>query len=163
MEYFSLFFDPNYKVVFCLRDPRDVVSSMFQVLKKESGQVDAPSLFDKAVSFIFPFYQVIDHIDNTAGHIDKDKIIFIKYEDIVNGDQDSIKNLEDFLGFTINSQQANENVNGKLDKTSPFYTENYEKAITSQSVGAHRTSLTDEQITNIEHVFSYYMARLNYK
>ena len=163
LEYFSLFFGPTYKVVFCLRDPRDVVSSMFQVLKKESGQLDDAALFDQAIRFIFPFYQVIHHIDNTTGYIDRDKIIFVKYEDLVNGDQESIKNLEDFLGFTLNSQNAREYLNRKLDKTSSFYSENYEKDITTQSVGRYRNSLTDEQIVRIEHVFSYSMARLNYR
>src|SRR5215471_11958199 len=35
LEYFPLFFGDSYKVVFCIRDPRDVVASMFSVLKKE--------------------------------------------------------------------------------------------------------------------------------
>src|SRR6266496_840785 len=161
LEYFSLFFDQSYKIVFCVRDPRDVVSSMFHVLKKQNRETDDGALFDQAINSIFPFYHAIYHIDNIADYIDRDKVIFIKYEDVAAGNREEIQDLEDFLGFTINSQRM-ENINGKLDETSPFYSENYGKAVTTKSIGKYKNLLTSEQIAKIEYAFSYYIKRLNY-
>jgi hypothetical protein len=159
LEYFQLFFDPSYKIVFCVRDPRDVVLSMFNVLKNQNSEMDNNALFDKAINFLFPFYQKIYDIDNALVQVDKDKIIFIKYENIVTGNTEAIRNLESFLGFTINSQGGNENVKGKIDEASAFYSENYGKAITSNSIGKYKNSLNAEQIAKIELVFSYYMKK----
>ena len=39
LEYFHLFFDHSFKIVFCVRDPRDVVSSMFNVLKNQNREM----------------------------------------------------------------------------------------------------------------------------
>jgi capsular polysaccharide biosynthesis protein len=162
LEYFPLFFDDSYKVVFCVRDPRDVVSSMFEVLKKQNGGIDDNTLFDKATNLIFPYYQIIHNIDNTADYIDKHNIIFVKYEHIVTGNNETILSLRNFLRFAINLQAVNENIKGKLDEASPFYSENYGKALTTNPIGGHKNSLTSEQIARIEYTFSYYLERLGY-
>ncbi len=163
LEYIQLFFDPFYKIVFCVRDPRDVVSSMFKVLKKQESEMDDNTLFDKAINIIFPFYQKKYNIDNAIDHIDIDKIIFVKYEFIVMGNNETIQNLESFLGFEINLIGSYENIKGKLDETSSFYSENYGRAITLDPIGKYKNSLNSEQISKIETVFSYYIPNLNYK
>lgn len=200
LEYFELFFDHSFKIVFCVRDPRDVVSSMYNVLKKQndiSGErhvapvnvdrttnliyalrhmwrsitttpddlqnSETDALLDKAINIIFPFYQKIHNIDTVANFIDKDKIFFVKYEHIAAGNNEAIQNLETFLGFSINLHGGNENVKGKLDETSPFYSENYGKTITTNPIGKYKNSFTPEQIKKIERVFSYYMKKFNYE
>lgn len=162
LNYFHLFFTHAYKIVFCIRDPRDVVASMFKVLKKQDSKMDDNSKFDQAISFIFPFFQKINDIKSAIDKIDLEKILFIKYEDIVIGNAETIQNLENFLGFTINSEGVNENVKGKLDEASAFYSENYGKAITTNPIGGYKKILNSEQIRQIEHVFSYYMNSLKY-
>lgn len=162
LKYFQLFFDHSYKIVFCVRDPRDVVSSMFKVLKKQISEKDDDTLFDNALNHIFPYFQKIHDIENTVDHIDKDKVIFVKYEKIVIGNNETIQNLESFLGFEINSQGVNENIKGKLDEASEFYSENYGKAVTTNPIGKYRNSLNSEQIAKIESLFSYYIENLDY-
>jgi hypothetical protein len=162
LEYFHLFFYPSYKIVFCLRDPRDTVSSMFTVMKKQSNEMDDSTIFNKTINYIFPFYQKIYNLDKAIDKIDNDKIIFVKYECIVTGDNDTIRKLEKFLGFTINSQGVNESIKGKLDETSAFYSENYGKAITKKSMGGYKSILSSKQILETERVFSYYLDRLKY-
>jgi hypothetical protein len=66
------------------------------------------------------------------------------------------------LRFAINLQAVNENIKGKLDEASPFYSENYGKAITTNPIGGYKNSLTSEQIARIEYTFSYYLERLGY-
>ncbi len=162
LQYFQLFFEDSYKVVFCVRDPRDVVTSMFKVLKDQNNGMDDNTLFDQAINTIFPFYQKIYDIDNTANYIKRNKVIFVKYEAMVTGNNETIQNLERFLRFPINSQGINENTKGKLDETSAFYSENYGKAITTSPVGKYRNSLDSKQIVKIENTFSYYIEKLNY-
>lgn len=163
LEYFPLFFDDSYKVVFCVRDPRDTVSSMFQVLKKQNPKKNSRVLFDEAVDFIFKFYKSIQQINNKTVNIAKDKIIFIKYEEIVLGDHEAVRALEGFLGFAINSQGMNITINDKIDRTSPFYSENYGNAITVNPIGKYKNILTSEQVAKIENIYSFYMEKFNYR
>jgi small-conductance mechanosensitive channel len=135
---------------------------MFNVLKKEKSEEDVDSLFEEAMNFILPFYRMIYFLDTSIVNIDKDKLLFVKYEDLVSGDVKSVQELEKFLGATVNLKDSNESVTGRLDPTSPFYSENYGQPATTQSIGKYRDSLTFEQIVDVEHVFSYYMDRLNY-
>jgi hypothetical protein len=162
LEYFPLFFEDSYKVVFCLRDPRDVVASLWNVLKKQERDQDADDLFEQAVQTSFMFYQVIHQIDNTPGSFDRNKLTFIKYEDIVAGNGQAIQELQQFLGFSIQPQGAHEHVKGKLNESSPFYSENYAKPVSAAQVGRYQNTLRPEQIARVEYVFSFYMKPLGY-
>jgi hypothetical protein len=163
LDYFPLFFNDSYKVVFCVRDPRDAVTSMFNVLRKKNNEDDTDAVFEEAMNFLFPFYRTIYQLDEALVNIDRDKLIFIKYEDLVSGDNETVQGLENFLGMTINLQGVDGVMKDRLDETSPFYSENYGKPITTHPVGRYKDSLTSDQIIRIEHVFSYYMDRLKYK
>ncbi len=162
LEYFPLIFDHSYKIVFCVRDPRDVVSSMFSVFKKQHTELGEGPLFGQAINFIFPFYREIHKLDNAAYDIDKKKIIFVKYENIVKSDDETIRNLEEFLGSRVNRQVENKNLIGKLDESDAFYSENYGKAITTSPMGRYKKTLTYQQVSEIESVFSYYLNRFEY-
>ncbi|HUE98856.1 MAG TPA: sulfotransferase, partial [Anaerolineales bacterium] len=163
LGYFPLFFGDSYKVVFCVRDPRDTIASMFNVLKKKNSEEDADALFGEAIDFIWPFYRIIYQLDEKAADIDRDKLIFVKYEDLVTGNPETVQALERFLGTAIDLHSPNENIQDRLDETSPFFSENYGKPVTTRPVGKYRDSLTFDQTVRIEHVFSYYMDRLGYE
>ena len=160
LEYFQLFFAPYYKIVFVVRDPRDVVSSMYVVLKKLYAEMDDNTLFDKAIDDIFLHYNKIHNMDNEVDSIDKTKIAFVKYEHIVADNEEAIQGLENFLGFELNFQGGD--IGDKLSETSAFYSENYGKSITTKSIGKYRNSLSSKQVEKVEQVFSYYMEKFNY-
>ena len=163
LEYLPLFFGDNYKVLFCIRDPRDVVASMLRVLQKKNEAAEPDALFDEAIHFIFPFYKAIYRLDNTIDDVGRDKILFVRYEHLVTGREETLRDLETFLGITVNLHSVNESMIARLDQTSPFYSENYGKPITTRLIGSYQDSLTAEQIARIEHVFSYYMLKLKYR
>ena len=120
LEYLPLFFDDTYKVLFCIRDPRDVVASMFRVLQKKNEAAEPDALFEEAIQFIFPFYKAIYRLDHTTDDMGRDMIHFVRYEDLVTGREDTLRHLEAFLGMTVNLHTVNESMIARLDQTSPF-------------------------------------------
>jgi hypothetical protein len=163
LDYFPLFFGDSYKVVFCVRDPRDTVASMFNVLKKKNSGADADALFEEAIDFIFPFFRTVYQLEEAAVDIDRDKLIFIKYEDLATGNPETVQALENFLEMSIDPNGIREGIKDRLDENSPFYSENYGKPITTSPIGRYKDSLAFEQIVRVEHLFSYYMDRLGYE
>jgi hypothetical protein len=162
IQYFDWFFAGTYKILFCIRDPRDTVASMYKVFLKQYENSNEDVLFSRALNFIFPFYQKIYNLDHETETINKNKIFLVRYESIVMQDSIQITSLEIFINHKIDFSTNNASVESKLDKASPFYSENFGKSVTKEPIGAHRNILSTAQIEEIENKFSYYLQRFNY-
>jgi hypothetical protein len=162
IQYFDLFFPGTYKVIYCIRDPRDTVASMYSVLSKQNPDTPSSELFNQAIQLIFPYYQIIYQIENSDPDYNRERICLLKYENLVMLDNLEIKKLESFLKIKINNFKENIYVKGKLDEKSPFYSENYGKSITTTPVGNYKKGLSREQIAEVERIFIYSLDHFGY-
>ena len=162
IQYFDLFFGDTYKIIFCVRDPRDTVASMFKVNQKQHQNSDNRALFTQSINFVFPFYKKIFDIDQELEVVNLKKLVFIRYEDIVSNEKTQISRLETFIKHKLDFSTENEIVSSRLDRTSPFYSENYGRSVTTKPIGKFRTILNRAQIKEIETQFTYYLDKFNY-
>ena len=155
LQYFDLFFMDTYKVIFCVRDPRDTIASMYEVLRKQQDERNTHALLKQAEDFIFPFYYKIFAIDHSIESVNLDRILFIRYEDVVSKEKMQISNLENFIGRRLKFSTRNEAVSNRLDPTSPYYSENYGGLITTKFVGSYKSvlkSLRSKKLKNFIHI-----------
>lgn len=189
LEYFQYFFEPNYKVILCIRDPRDVVASLFEVYKRRTSNHEIMSeysnktslqklfhdrlinskqhygkLFDQAISELSRyFYKTTMVFLNDGGHdYDLHKIFFLKYEDFVVGEKNVIRDLEDFIGAKLDLTTTSPTSTSRLDHTSEFFTEYYGKGISSSPIGRHKSTLSARQINQVENQFSNFLRTFGY-
>ena len=162
IQYFDLFFNDSYKVIFCVRDPRDTIGSMYKVLRKQQENASPRSLLKQAKDFIYPFFKKIYAINQNIDSVDLDRILFIRYEDVVVKDKNQISKLETFIGRKLDFSTKNEVVLDRLDSTSPFYSENYGGVITTKTMGSYKSILKKAQIKKIEKSCSYIFEEYNY-
>jgi hypothetical protein len=161
--YFDHFFGNHHKTIFCMRDPRDTIASMLTVLRKNNHDTDTQALFTEAINNIFPYYQVVYDIDHKVYDLNYDRILIIKYENVVNYDRHAINSLERFVGFSSINFGSNSFVKDKLDVNSPFYSSDYGEPVTTNNVGKYKTILTTEQISEVERIFGYYFESYDYR
>ncbi len=136
---------PPHKLVVLVRDPRDVIASMKNVMAKKQQEWDIVIATEYLLNY---YYQ----IDNHRQRGEKD-CIFVRYEDVVVGQsvalQDFLK-LELPLVTTACSSDEIAIVRERLDSSDPFFSELYLQPTTAAKVGNYAKTLTGKEIRHIE-------------
>jgi len=138
-----------FKVVACIRDPRDVAASWLNVLKRKKCSYD----FRKEISKLFGYYYGIMQAEDKMS----DAILKVfRYEDLLKplGAQE----LEVFTGCSVNVNNPYANKSFEFDKNDPFCSSNYGNKITFGSLRRFERDLTHSEICQIEEMFSGVMA-----
>ena len=160
------FFGNSSKIVYIIRDPREVVASMLTVMLKKQRQ-------DSYLELIFPFIKrlrndeltkiITDQIFNyyfiahTSKIYKNQKLCIVRYENIIKKEETEFLKLEDFLGYKI-GRKAFERNYFSFDKDDPTFSKNYGKDIIEVK-SDFRDKLSKKSIKLIEETFSGYNTR----
>jgi hypothetical protein len=131
------FFGNNFRIAAIIRDPRGAVSSLRAVRARQGANPCVENLCLE----LRPFYDSLlssDLIQNGAWcHL-------MRYEDLVQMPEETLNNLENFLGFALDRTGEN-SLKTIADKRDPFYTPHYNREINSQSLESSRTALSSTE------------------
>lgn len=138
---------PNDRAVIIIRDPRDVVSSMLQVLRKTNPGAKVR----QAIDAVAPHFFEIDRAD-----LQTDKILTVRYEDIVSSKRGTINVLSGFLGRPLSTMHQS---SYKFDQSDPFFSNLYGKPVVSERIGCYKTQLTQVELREVVNVYSGIISR----
>lgn len=142
------FFGTNSKIVCIIRDPRDVIESIYKVYaKKNEPVVEADAL----ISQIFNYYW-ITHQSKLAK---AGSIHFVQFEKIVQKNESEFSKLEAYLEYTI-GREGFGNVFLEFDRTGPTYSENWGKPINTKIPHNKVSLLSPSFLEKIQSIFSGY-------
>lgn len=146
---------PPHKLVVLVRDPRDVLASMKNVVAKKQDKWD---LLASTEAMLIYYYQIGNHRQRA----EKD-CIFVRYEDLVAGQSVA---LQDFLQLPlatdVDSCDGIATARGRLDTTDPFFSELYLQPTTAAKVGSYVNTLTRKEIRYIETAFAAIIRQWDY-
>lgn len=146
---------PPHKLIVIVRDPRDVLASMKNVIAKKKQKWNVK----EAAKELLNYYNQIGSHQQRA---DKDSI-FLRYEDLVVGQtiilQDFLHQKNENVTFTQADASA---VRVSLDSSDPFFSELYLQQTTSEKVGSFNKILSGNEIYYIESIYSGVMQRWGY-
>lgn len=134
---------PPHKLVVLVRDPRDVLASMKNVTarKKQPWDIEATGR-----AFLNYYYQIGNHHQRGEKNC-----VFVRYEDLVAG---CTSQLTEFLGFSpISLAEAAGSLldlQRRLDRADPFYSDLYLKPTTSVKVGSYADALERSELRYVE-------------
>jgi hypothetical protein len=147
------FFD-QFKCVAVVRSPLDVVASLVNVQRKKQDGMS----FDEIVEYAFQFYS---RLTNTK--IEADKLLVLRYEDIVDAAQHKAvqSKLEQFVGYRIEEYGFSAG-GASFDVKDDTFSKNYGKEITNNSVNKYKSVLTDEEKKRVVKTFYGIFKRFKY-
>ena len=96
------YFDPRYqKVIYLVRDPRDVLISLYYYRKRWSTKSNFFTIDEFADSFVESGKSATwgEHVGSWYGARQDDTIIYIKYEDLIEDAKGTLKCITDHVGL----------------------------------------------------------------
>lgn len=161
---------PNATFCLCVRDPRDIVSSMIEVGIKQQNkgmQSQYPRDVEMLSKFILTSYQNFLVPQSQQLLL---KTTIVKYEDIVQNTIDTLSQLEQKMELDL-SAYNNENdwprnsidVEKRKQNGAPFLTNLWGKAISAESVGKYKQLLSSSEIKTVESVCFSIFNKFSYK
>jgi len=157
----------KFKIVACVRDPRDVVASWLNVLKKKrepshwlsflTGK-NKPYSFEKEISQLFEYYYRIMQAEKVMSD---DTFKVFRYEDVIT--KIGAQALASFTGCNMEVGEAYASRSFEFDKDDPFNSLNYGKKVTSGSLRRFEKDLSSSEITQVEEMFSAVMSWAGYE
>ena len=148
---------PIHKLVVLVRDPRDVLASMKNVMAKKQRKWDVSVATEELLNY---YYQIGNHRQRV-----ENDCIFVRYEDIVIG---QCAALQDFLKLQLPLAAAEASGDGIatvrkcLDSSDPFFSELYLQPTTAAKVGSFTKMLTRKEIRHIETVCAAIIRQWDY-
>jgi hypothetical protein len=147
-------FIPQSKVIYIVRDPRYVVSSMLKVFVKkglfysEHDGYYSDVNVTKVASDIYNYYHTIHEscLFKSGG------VYVVKYEKLIEGLKSELAGLESYLGYEL-SGSAFERNSFEFDNADPTFSKNYGSNIVKPASDYHE-SISSSQIEDIESMFS---------
>jgi hypothetical protein len=149
LDLIPTFFDADSKVVCVVRDPRDVIASLLKVYKEKNEQVDEAA----QIAYVFNYYWIA----HQSSQAKNGNLHVVRYERIVEKDEEEFFRLERYLGYSIGRTGFGK-VFFDFDRTSATHSENYGRPIVSNPTSKAATSLSKAFVKKIECAFSGYNA-----
>lgn len=140
---------PKGKVIYLIRDPRAVVASYLN------------SNLNYTLEQAIQRWETSIHIYNRQRRKFGSRILEVKYEDLVQNPEVMMEKIIRFLGGNMNVQSNNE-IQHLLGDSDVGHYQNIKKPITSESVEKWRTTLSKDQIDQIESRLGKKMKKLGY-
>jgi len=174
VELYSVF--KEFKFITIVRDPRDVVASMIKVKNKhEENSIISPQTETKTIKGQCSAY--LNYYINLLKYSEqmKSRLLFIKYEDFVTNPSVELNRVTEFTGATYDTSIATEFLpehakspnlikeNRLKDNFSgAFWSDDYQKSITSKNIGQYKNILNTSEIKEIENLLGAFGVKFNY-
>ncbi len=174
VELYSIF--PNFKFIVIIRDPRDVVASMIKVKNKhEENSIISPQTESKTIKGHCSAY--LNYYVNLLKYSEqmKSRLLFIKYEDFVTDPATELSKVSEFTGAIYDPSIATEFLPEhasspnfiKEDRlkdnfSGAFWSDDYQKSITSKNIGQYKNVLTSSEINETESLLKLFGIKFNY-
>lgn len=154
---------PNARFLLMVRDPRDTIASMLEVAARHAQRGIAGPLasmerdMDRFSAFLLEYYRdAYTHTDRLSG-----RLMTLKYEDIVADPDAVLAQLVRFTGIALDRgalaapdpakvSGALRSMAGEAAYSGAFWSENWMRELTADSVGRHRQALAPAEIAVIE-------------
>ena len=167
------------KVIFLVRDPRDVVVSHYhQVTKRSINPFVFSSISEFVQNELFGFKRII-HFYNLwyrSSEVPVD-FLLVKYEDLVNNGENELYRIFGYLGLDINkkiissvycnssaSKMRRDEINNKLENFRDFGKEMNQLKVRNAKIGGYKDELSEEDINycnaemeNLDTYFNYHL------
>lgn len=149
---------PNVRVVCLLRDPRAIVASLFKwkikLLSRDKKHPFKSYKLRQFINFTNSFYAPLF---NNYSDFYAEKILFVRYEDLVTNTQPTVKLLEEFTGLDLSYYRPDKDWSSVMfdysDANSPVnaaVTPLYGKGISQSQMEAYKQQLSPKQVRKIE-------------
>lgn len=156
---------PRAKIIVILRDPKSVVASRTNAPRISRGKAEG---FPKFLQYYLNISETLftfNYLDKLK--IDKYRIKFVKYEDVVNEPEQTLKSIFKFINEEI--EDVHENINPRdlrlksrniqTEMNSSFGSKNKNR-VDNKNINNWKKGLTDTQIREIEVIFSHSKSKL---
>jgi len=147
------------RIVYCYRDPRDVLISAVDHGKKILDRGDN-RIFAKIVEFDDALRKVKDWLEIWEQYNDMSNVFMLKYEEWMNQQTENLKAIEKFLGIHIDSRKRKE-ILWKYSKDNPQGERNgmhFNKA----RINRFKSEMAKEQIKKCQITFGEYLEKMGY-
>ncbi|MEZ9184361.1 sulfotransferase [Vibrio splendidus] len=147
-------FFPQCKIVYIVRDPRAVISSMLQVYVKK-GQCSTCSngyFLDSTVMQVATEIYNYYHIIHTSQVFETGNVYVVSYEKLLDDRKHCLNGLECYLGYELSGDAFERNA-FEFDHADPTFSENYGNNIVKPT-SSFSDYLSPEQITQIKKMYS---------
>lgn len=133
---------PKAKYVFLIRDGRDVLSSYGKAEKKHMAE---HANVENAVNL---WNQSIEAYEYLQKHCKQEQLHLIRYEDLVNEPEKTLKELTNFLGLAFSEEMLNfQKEVHRMGVADMAHHQNVAKKVSASSIGKWKTGLSEEQKT----------------
>lgn len=149
------FYYPNAYYVFIVRDGRDVACSYKSLNKKQMLHKYAPKL-DNDVSEIakkWSFHNT--KVDSFLSKISINNFVKIRYEDLVNKPEETLKNVLKMLGLSLEKEQLNyfKRTRESIEPDIFFHwKEKLLKPLDVDNIGKYKNELTNDEINTFNQI-----------
>jgi hypothetical protein len=157
-EHVHRFISRPVKSVCIVRDPRDVIASMYEV-RRRAGE-NAPDLGQIMMYIKSQYDGLIRALDVPHS---ANPTFLVRYEDLVNRDPDTIRRLEEFCGYALDIEDYEGVPTEALVTDSPFFKTTLLGPVLSERVGSHAAVLDAGQLQKVEDLFASVLARFDYE
>lgn len=166
---------PEVKFIFSVREPKDTITSMIKVGERmKQKNIKAPlSRAGRNVEVLSRMFN--NHYVPVLNAIDSENplfagnVLFVRYEDIVYENRDTLERIQAFCGLSkpLGEFDGWRKLSGseKLalhPKWHVFLTDLYEKPISTESVGAYKNFLTQDECRQIDFQCRTFRKRFSY-
>lgn len=147
-------FFPKCKIVYIVRDPRAVISSMLQVYVKKAQHSTCSNgnFSDSTVMQVAKEMYNYYHIIHTSKVFENGNVYVVSYEQLLNNRKNCLNSLESYLGYELSGKAFERNA-FIFDHSDPTFSENYGNNIV-KPVSNFSNYLSEEQIKQIEKMYS---------
>lgn len=149
------FFEAETKVVYVVRDPRDVVASLLRVYQSDAeSAVSVESIISDVYQYFWSAHE--------SKMMKNGKLHAVCFEKILQKDEAEFIKIEDYLGFKI-GRHGFAKVHFEPDKADRTYSANYGKAITELDdksaeafVGTHITNRIRTTFSGFNEIYNWW-------
>jgi len=144
---------PDHKLIIIIRDPRDVLASLKNVLKRKKETFEIHKQAELHYNYYFKISKNI-----------KKNTFIIKYEDLVSSD---FKRNDFFLSIGMKLENKIHNftyadIQKNIDIKDPFFSQLWFKKTTKDTIGNYTNTLSTKEIDHIEYIFAKVLKDYNY-
>jgi hypothetical protein len=146
---------PQRKLIVIVRDPRDVLASMKNVIAKKQESWNVQEITAQIFSYYYKIGNYTEHAGNDS--------LFVRYEDLVS---EGLDTLQSFLRQEKENLALKENtlleMEMQLNISDPFLSEYRFKPTTQERIGSYKNILSESELAEVETVFSGVLQRWDY-